>query len=325
MGALPGGDRGRGEGPRLEEHVTLHRVVDAIYKSAAGWPGCDVVSGEGCGAVRVPCTGSCAGPEQLDELPRPAPLNRRSQGRPPPLAPSRAHRLPDDDGSGRAGLGAVRPQRDLDSRPRRRNRSRLQLGLFDFRQRTFCPFHPGADVVLDGCVSRRVVRPGYRRPTGRSGCRSSNCARARQELARSCGGRAPENRYYHYDYYRDNCSTRVRDALDRALGGVIRTPTDAMPRRTTYRFHTQRLTANDPLMFTGLLLALGHRWTVRSPRGRRCSCRWRCGTASRRHCPGRRRAPAPLVSIGADAVRIHRRAAATGAPALARRGTSSWA
>ncbi|MDQ3207872.1 MAG: DUF4105 domain-containing protein, partial [Gemmatimonadota bacterium] len=23
----------------------------------------------------------------------------------------------------------------------------------------------------------------------------------------------PENRFYHYDYYRDNCSTRVRDAL----------------------------------------------------------------------------------------------------------------
>ena len=31
----------------------------------------------------------------------------------------------------------------------------------------------------------------------------------------------PENRFYHYDYYRDNCSTRVRDALDRALGGRI--------------------------------------------------------------------------------------------------------
>ena len=29
----------------------------------------------------------------------------------------------------------------------------------------------------------------------------------------------PENRFYHYDYYRDNCSTRVRDALDRVIGG----------------------------------------------------------------------------------------------------------
>jgi hypothetical protein len=29
----------------------------------------------------------------------------------------------------------------------------------------------------------------------------------------------PENRNYRYDYYRDNCSTRVRDALDRAATG----------------------------------------------------------------------------------------------------------
>ena len=32
----------------------------------------------------------------------------------------------------------------------------------------------------------------------------------------------PENAEYRYDYYLDNCSTRVRDALDRVLGGVIR-------------------------------------------------------------------------------------------------------
>ena len=30
----------------------------------------------------------------------------------------------------------------------------------------------------------------------------------------------PENRDYLYDYYRDNCSTRVRDALDDALGAA---------------------------------------------------------------------------------------------------------
>jgi hypothetical protein len=68
----------------------------------------------------------------------------------------------------------------------------------------------------------------------------------------------PENRFYHYDYYRDNCSTRVRDALDQALGGVIRAATAAAPTERTYRFHTQRLTANDPPIYTGLLLALGH-------------------------------------------------------------------
>jgi hypothetical protein len=68
----------------------------------------------------------------------------------------------------------------------------------------------------------------------------------------------PEHRFYHYDYYRDNCSTRVRDALDRVLGGRIRASTAGRMTPRTYRFHTQRLTANDPPVFTGLLLALGH-------------------------------------------------------------------
>ncbi|HET6779263.1 MAG TPA: DUF4105 domain-containing protein [Gemmatimonadales bacterium] len=68
----------------------------------------------------------------------------------------------------------------------------------------------------------------------------------------------PENRFYHYDYYRDNCSTRVRDALDRALGGRIQDYAGTLPTGKTYRFHTQRLTANDPLVYTGLLLGLGH-------------------------------------------------------------------
>ncbi len=67
----------------------------------------------------------------------------------------------------------------------------------------------------------------------------------------------PENRFYHYDYYRDNCSTRIRDALDLALGGLIRKGTEQLPTGRTFRYHTLRLTANDPPIYTGLLLALG--------------------------------------------------------------------
>ena len=67
----------------------------------------------------------------------------------------------------------------------------------------------------------------------------------------------PENRFYRYDYYRDNCSTRVRDALDRVLGGRIRAATDTVPTGRSYRFHTSRLIASDLPLYTGLLLALG--------------------------------------------------------------------
>ena len=49
----------------------------------------------------------------------------------------------------------------------------------------------------------------------------------------------------------------MRDALDRVLGGAIKAQTAGLPTGTTYRFHTQRLTANDPPVSTGLLLALG--------------------------------------------------------------------
>lgn len=67
----------------------------------------------------------------------------------------------------------------------------------------------------------------------------------------------PENREYLYDYFRDNCSTRVRDALDRALGGQLHATTTAVPTGTTYRWHSARLTAEDKASYTGLLAGLG--------------------------------------------------------------------
>ena len=42
-----------------------------------------------------------------------------------------------------------------------------------------------------------------------------------------------ENKYYRYDYFRDNCSTRLRDAIDRALGGALRRATDSVPTSLT--------------------------------------------------------------------------------------------
>ena len=69
---------------------------------------------------------------------------------------------------------------------------------------------------------------------------------------------AEPNRNYFYDYYRDNCSTRVRDALDRALGGALKSRFDTVPTGTTYRWHTARLTSGSPLLYIGLMLGLGH-------------------------------------------------------------------
>jgi hypothetical protein len=68
----------------------------------------------------------------------------------------------------------------------------------------------------------------------------------------------PENKFYRYDYYRDNCSTRVRDAIDHALAGQLQTATTTRITSTTYRWHTQRLMSGDLPLYTGITIALGH-------------------------------------------------------------------
>jgi hypothetical protein len=68
----------------------------------------------------------------------------------------------------------------------------------------------------------------------------------------------PENKFYRYDYYRDNCSTRLRDALDHALSGQLQLATVTRMTSGTYRSHTQRLMTGDIPLYTGVTLALGH-------------------------------------------------------------------
>ena len=53
----------------------------------------------------------------------------------------------------------------------------------------------------------------------------------------------PENRKYRYHYYEDNCSTRVRDAIDQVLDGRLREVSKG-PATLTYRGQTSRLVAD---------------------------------------------------------------------------------
>jgi hypothetical protein len=66
----------------------------------------------------------------------------------------------------------------------------------------------------------------------------------------------PENAAYAYDFARDNCTTRVRDAIDRALGGELRRALSGTARRT-YRDHALRFTAQDWPLYFLFDLALG--------------------------------------------------------------------
>ena len=67
----------------------------------------------------------------------------------------------------------------------------------------------------------------------------------------------PENAGYNYDYYADNCTTRVRDALDKALGGIIQKQLVSHAGGMTYRQQTARLMSAQPWLMLIMDLGLG--------------------------------------------------------------------
>ena len=66
-----------------------------------------------------------------------------------------------------------------------------------------------------------------------------------------------ENKYYRYDYFLDNCSTRLRDALDHVLHGSMRAATDSVRTALSFRRESVRLTDGDRPIQTGIDIALG--------------------------------------------------------------------
>jgi len=81
-----------------------------------------------------------------------------------------------------------------------------------------------------------------------------------EQLAVAVADNATEaKKFYRYDYFRDNCSTRVRDMLDTALGGALKTQFTVGTTPWTYRSESVRLTAADGLAQAGIDVALGPR------------------------------------------------------------------
>jgi len=67
----------------------------------------------------------------------------------------------------------------------------------------------------------------------------------------------PDLKDYRYEPFRDNCSTRVRDALNVTLGGALERALAGMPAGATFRSRTAELTAGSPGWYFGLMLLLG--------------------------------------------------------------------
>ncbi|WKW11705.1 DUF4105 domain-containing protein [Pseudogemmatithrix spongiicola] len=66
-----------------------------------------------------------------------------------------------------------------------------------------------------------------------------------------------ENKYYRYQYFLDNCSTRIRDALDRVMGGALQRRFVPITTTWSYRDESIRLTGPTYYSQLGIELALG--------------------------------------------------------------------
>lgn len=79
-----------------------------------------------------------------------------------------------------------------------------------------------------------------------------------RELAKALEINAePENMFYHYRYFTDNCSTRVRDAVDKVLGGEIRKQLASRSTGSTFRSEAVRLADDATWMRVLFDLGLG--------------------------------------------------------------------
>lgn len=65
----------------------------------------------------------------------------------------------------------------------------------------------------------------------------------------------PDKRAYRYDFFLDNCATRVRDAVDAAVGGAVARAGTA-PTQQTYRRLVEEVLAGPPLLGAGVSLLL---------------------------------------------------------------------
>ncbi|MDE3073144.1 MAG: DUF4105 domain-containing protein [Pseudomonadota bacterium] len=136
----------------------------------------------------------------------------------------------------------------------------FNYGVFDFDQKNFfLNFARGRmNYLMDAAPSD--IDESYYVQSGRSVTRQRLALTADQAAALRdflLWNLRPENAGYAYDYYVDNCTTRVRDALNNALGGVLKFQLDERPGGLTYRQQTDRLMSAQPWLMLVLDLGLG--------------------------------------------------------------------
>ena len=146
----------------------------------------------------------------------------------------------------------------------------FNFGLFDFADPGFAArFVRGEMTYWADTVPAAAMLERYRRQNRRVWAQELDLEPTQKAALLAALERAvhPDHRYYRYDYFRENCSTKLRDVLDAALGGRIRAATDAEPGGGTWRTHTRRLTSRNAVGYLGIQLMAG-------PRSDRATTAW---------------------------------------------------
>ncbi len=133
-------------------------------------------------------------------------------------------------------------------------------GIFDFRQADFMArFLQGRMLYMVARQRTDVVLDFYRETDREVVLQELDLTPAEKAMLSDAAyeNALPQNRDFIYQYFVDNCSTRVRDLLDRVLGGALRREFEGQATGFSYRHHARRLTQVDPLVHTGADLALG--------------------------------------------------------------------
>jgi hypothetical protein len=134
------------------------------------------------------------------------------------------------------------------------------FGIFDFRQKDFYwNFLQGRPMYALAAWDARGAIAGYVEH-GRSveeQVLALSPGQARSLALNLARNAEPDERFYRYDYFRDNCSTRVRDALNVVLAGTLDRAFSRIPTTSTYRSRSAELTAYNPGWYFGLMVLLG--------------------------------------------------------------------
>jgi Domain of unknown function (DUF4105) len=133
-------------------------------------------------------------------------------------------------------------------------------GVFDFAQPHFIPrFLQGRMLYTMGGYTLESTMEDYRARDRSVWAQELDLTNAQKIALRDLvlTNALPQNRDYYYDYFRDNCSTRVRDMLDRMLKGALKAQFADRLTGHSYRWHTSRLTQVGPWLWTGIDIGLG--------------------------------------------------------------------